>query len=51
MNYTPKQVQSFLYFANIRKKREAAETLSLNTLASRGDSKQLKKTHQDLMKD
>lgn len=51
MNYTPKQVQTFLYFANLRKKQEAAEALSLSTLASRGDPKQIKKVHQDLMKD
>lgn len=51
MNYTPKQVQTFLYFAGLRKKQEAAEVLSLNTLASRGDPKQVKKVHQDLTRD
>jgi len=48
--YTPRQISGWLYFAARRKRMEAAETLSLHTLASRGDPKDLKKQHKELLK-
>lgn len=46
-DYTPRQIAGFLYFVMERKKREAAQHLSIGALASRGDPKEVKKTLKD----
>jgi hypothetical protein len=39
MNYTPRQLQAFLFLAGKRRQRELSEQLHANTLAARGDEK------------
>jgi hypothetical protein len=39
MNYTPRQLQAFLFLAAKRRQRELREQLHLNTLAARGEEK------------
>lgn len=46
--YTPKRLAGFLQLGFMRRKREAAEQLSINTLASRGEPKELEKQHREL---
>jgi hypothetical protein len=48
LDYSPRQISGFLELASAREKIEAANTLSLNTLAARGDPKDLKKQHEAL---
>jgi hypothetical protein len=40
---TPRQIESSLYFARRRRQREAAEQLALNTLATRGEPREVKR--------
>jgi hypothetical protein len=39
MDYTPRQLQAFLFLASKRRQRELREQLHLSTLAARGDEK------------
>ena len=48
---TPREIAGSLYFAERRRKREAAERLSLNVLAARGEPRELKKQIEDLQRD
>jgi hypothetical protein len=48
---TPREIAASLYFAERRKRREAAEQLALNAIAMRGDSRALKKQIEDLQRD
>jgi len=48
--YTPREVDAFLRLSIAREKQDAANTLSLHALASRGDPKELEKRHKELIK-
>jgi hypothetical protein len=48
---TPRQIAGSLYFAERRRKREAAEQLVLHALAARGEPRMLKKRVEDLQRD
>jgi hypothetical protein len=48
---TPREIAASLYFAERRRKREAAEQLALNALAARGEPRVLKKRIEDLQRD
>jgi hypothetical protein len=41
MAMTPRQLQAFLFLASKRRQQELREELRLNTLAARGDEKQI----------
>ena len=49
-DYTPRQISAFLALANGRLSLDRAETLSLQTLAARGDPKEIRRQHKDLMR-
>jgi hypothetical protein len=42
MDYTPRQIEAFIFIAQKRRQRELAVQLELNTLAARGDEKALR---------
>jgi hypothetical protein len=42
MDYTPRQIEAYLFIAQKRRQRELAVQLELNTLAARGDEKALR---------
>ena len=48
---TPREIAGCLYFAERRRKRAAAEQLSLQALAARGEPRALKKQIEDLQRD
>lgn len=48
---TPREIAASLFFAERRRKREAAEQLALNALAARGEPRALKKQIEDLQRD
>jgi hypothetical protein len=48
---TPREIAANFYFAERRRKREAAELLALNALAARGEPRALKKQVEDLQRD
>lgn len=48
---TPREIAASLYFAERRRKREAAEQLALHALAARGEPRALKKRIEDLQRD
>ena len=48
---TPREIAASLYFAERRRKREAAEQLALTALAARGEPRVLKKRIEDLQRD
>jgi hypothetical protein len=50
-NYTPRQIQAYLFIAGRRRKAEAAEQLSIGSMAARGDPKAVKKQLQKWRKD
>jgi hypothetical protein len=39
MEYTPRQLQAFLFLASRRRQQELREELHISTLAARGDEK------------
>jgi hypothetical protein len=48
---TPREIAASLYFAERRRKREAAEQLALGALAARGEPRVLKRQIEDLQRD
>lgn len=48
LDYSPRQIFGFLELASAREKQEAANQLSLNALAARGDETALKRQHEAL---
>jgi hypothetical protein len=48
---TPREIAASLYFAERRKKRQAAEQLALAALAVRGEPRALKQQINDLQRD
>jgi hypothetical protein len=42
MEYTPRQLDAFLFLAEKRRQRELSDQLHLNTLATRGDEKTIR---------
>ena len=48
---TPREIAASLYFAERRRRREAAEQLALGALAARGETHAVKKQIQDLRRD
>ena len=48
---TPREIAGSIYFAERRRKREAAEQLALGALAARGEPRVLKKQIEDLRRD
>lgn len=42
-SYTPKQIAGFQRLAAVRRRRDAAEQLSINTMAARGEPREVKK--------
>jgi len=51
IDYTPRQMLAFLWMGEQRRRREKADTLSLNAMASRGKPQDLKKLQKDLAKE
>jgi len=45
--YTPRQMQAYLFIAGRRKQREHKELLALHAMAQRGDTKDIKKALRD----
>jgi hypothetical protein len=41
--YTPRQIAGFQQLAGVRKRREAAEALAVNTMAARGQPSEVKR--------
>jgi hypothetical protein len=48
---TPREIAASLYFAERRRRREAAEQLALAVLAARGEPRALKKQIEDLRRE
>ena len=48
---TPRQIAGSIYFAERRRRREAAERLALDAIAARGEPRALKKQIEDLRRD
>jgi hypothetical protein len=48
---TPREIAASVYFAERRKRREAAEQLVLSALAARGEPRALKQQIKDLHRD
>jgi len=48
---TPRQIAGSLYFAERRRRREAAERLALDAIAARGEPRELKRQIERLQKD
>ena len=48
---TPREIAGCLYFAERRRKHQAAENLMLTALASRGESRDLKRQIESLQRD
>jgi hypothetical protein len=48
---TPRQIAGALYFAGRRRKRDAAERLALDTLAARGEPREVKRQLDQLQRD
>ena len=48
---TPRQIAGSLYFAVRRRKREAAERLALDTLAARGEPREVKRQIEQLQRE
>jgi hypothetical protein len=50
MEYTPRQLQAFLFLAQRRRQGELSDQLHLNTLAARGDETAVRKQMRELEK-
>lgn len=48
---TPRQIAGSLYFAERRKKRNAAQRLALDAIAARGEPRELKRQIERLQRD
>jgi hypothetical protein len=48
---TPREIAGALYFAERRRKRQAAERLALDAIAARGEPRELKRQIERLQKD
>jgi hypothetical protein len=48
MEYTPRQLQAFLFLASKRRQCELREQLHINTLAARGEEKAVREALRDL---
>lgn len=48
--YTPRRIAGFLKLANARVSQEKADRLALHTLAARGEPKEVKRQHKELMR-
>ena len=48
---TPREIAGSLYFAERRRRRDAAEQLSLGAIAARGEPRALKRQIEQLKKD
>jgi hypothetical protein len=42
MDYTPRQLQAFVFIAGKRRQRDLGERLHVNTLAARGEEKAIR---------
>jgi hypothetical protein len=47
MDYTPRQLQAFLFLAEQRRRRDLGEQLHVNLLAARGDEQTIRKQLRD----
>ena len=45
---TPRRIEAFLYFAEIRQREETAQRFRLDALAARGDPKEVDRTLNEL---
>jgi len=50
-SYTPRQIAAFHHFAHRRRQFERADKLALETLAARGDGKEVERQHRELSYD
>ena len=50
-DYTPRRIAGFLKLAHKRLGREAAQALSISALASRGDAKEIRRQHKELIRE
>jgi hypothetical protein len=48
---TPREIAGALYFARLRRQREAAEQLALGALAARGEARELKRQLDQLQRE
>lgn len=48
-DYTPRRIVGFLRVAHFRMSQEKADSLALQTLATRGDAKEVKRQHKALL--
>jgi hypothetical protein len=48
--YTPRRIAGFLWVAQVRISQEKADSLALQTLAARGEPKEVKRQHKELMR-
>jgi hypothetical protein len=46
--YTPRQMQAYLFIASRRRQREQKELLALHAMATRGEAKDIKKALRDV---
>lgn len=51
LSMTPRRAAAWLYHAELHRRREMADKVSLMAMASRGDPRELRKTVKDLSKD
>ena len=50
-DYTPRRIAGFLKLAHKRLGREAAQMLSISALAARGDAKEIRRQHKELIRE
>jgi hypothetical protein len=50
MDYTPRQIVAYMYFAQRRKRRELGELMWASTMGARGKEKDVKKQLDELFK-
>jgi hypothetical protein len=50
-SYTPRRIAGFLTLSGKRMAREAAQDLSIAALAMRGEPKDIKRQHKDLIRE
>ena len=48
--YTPRRIAGYLRVAHARMSQEKADNLALQALATRGDAKEVKRQHKELMR-
>jgi hypothetical protein len=50
-HYTPRQIAGFLKLIHRRQGREGAQLLSISALAARGDAREIRRQHKELIRE